>query len=109
MYRGEATLPNYKLFEKLKIAEHEKIFDKFFNKYPVIEIDFKCDLPLIRFDDVVSECRNVVRRMYLKHKYLLNSSILTAHERNYCELWMCPTRCESFAANNVKKNISSFI
>lgn len=101
--KPKSSSSNYKLFEKLEIANHQEIFDKYFNKYPVIEIDFKCDLPLIRFDDVVSACRRVVHEMYLKYTYLLNSSILTAHERNYCELWMCPTHLKSFAADDVQE------
>lgn len=87
---------NYKLFEKLKRAKLKEIYDKYFNQYPVIKIDFTCNLPLWYFNDVVSECWVVVRRIYFKHKYLLHSSILTADNRNYCELWMSLTRCKSF-------------
>lgn len=77
------TSPNYKLFSnqiyRLKISKYQKLFDEHFGKYPVISIDYKAlssGEATSNYDSLLAKFKLVLRKSFMQHMYLLNSSKL---------------------------------
>ena len=59
-------------FSKLKIGAYPNIIDDHCGKYPTLFISFK-DIKEKNYDDLLSDIRGLISKVYSKHKYLLRS------------------------------------
>lgn len=84
------TTENYKLFKNnnLNIFKLQDFVNKHFGKYPVVYIDFSDFSEITNLDSVVSKFRTLVRRTFVKHRYLLKNSTLFVNNTESKDLFM---------------------
>ncbi|MCL2065359.1 MAG: ATP-binding protein [Candidatus Cloacimonetes bacterium] len=59
-------------FTGLKIMEHQEIFQKYMNQYPIIFLTIK-DVNCNNFDEAIEETRSLVSYIYRQNKYIIES------------------------------------
>lgn len=71
---------------KLLIAEDKEFIDRHLGKYPIIFVNFKSSA-VYSYDRAVRECKRVIYKAFLEHKYLCKSDQLEADEKATCVKW----------------------
>lgn len=72
-------------FKHLNIYKDKEFFMKRFGKYPVIYLDFKI-LNSTSFDGFLKDFMELVRKEFMRHSYLLNSSLVESYSIMFKEL-----------------------
>ena len=76
----DITSDNRKLFEGLQIMEHADIVERYMNKVPVVFITLK-DVEESTYKDSLFALKDMMARVYSRHRYLLESDKLTAYQK----------------------------
>ncbi|CAH0389137.1 unnamed protein product [Bemisia tabaci] len=91
--------PNYKAFSTLagrpklneSVFEDRSFFNSHFASRPVLSLSFN-QLSVSSKEDLLASLETLIRTVYMKHEYVLNSKKLTAHDHKMFKLYSDTTR-----------------
>ncbi len=72
---------NRNLFENLNISKEQEFCKQHQGQYPVIFISFK-DIKAKEYNKAYAEIVELIRRLYVEHRYLLEGDLLAQDEKN---------------------------
>lgn len=78
------------LFSPLKIsaADYNCIREAYMGKYPIIQINFRCNTPILSYKAAIQKCKTVIHNAYNEHKYLFDeNSELDSSQKDLCRKW----------------------
>lgn len=80
-------------------------------KYPIIFLNFRCNVPILSYEQAVDLCKDAVHVAYKEHAYLLDSN-LHSDSKELCRRWISNLQYNDFKETNVKegiKNLSEYV